>query len=357
MVRDFGPAAFIVFALPNVVGAAALGWVLHRPGAAATVARRHWPAAAAFSLVTILFHAFFAGWIIRALVGDAAGLITAAAAAGFYFYGRRGRRDLPAAAGLLAFSLIAFVIAASLPGHVSHIPPGRNIPGLIWLAPVCIFGFLLNPYLDLTFLRARASTDSPTGIAAFTLGFGIFFLAMITFTLWYTGLLAPSRLTSVPRPFAWIIAGHMMLQSAFTIALHTRALSEDRRAKDRYAVLSCFAALLLTYLIGTGSEHLVPRTILPSEYTSGEFVYRLFLSFYGLIFPAYVWLFMIPAGRGKVIPSGRKWVVLAVTVVIAAPMFWLGFIDNRMIWLGPGLLVVMASRIALRGFAERQSES
>jgi hypothetical protein len=29
---------------------------------------------------------------------------------------------------------------------------------------------------------------------------------------------------------------------------------------------------------------------------------------------------------------------------VAAPMYWMGFIENRMIWLLPGLAVVMLSR-------------
>src|ERR1700722_12862889 len=57
MVRDFGPLGWLVFPVPNGVGAAARGWILHRPGAAANLARRHWAAAACFSIVTILFHA------------------------------------------------------------------------------------------------------------------------------------------------------------------------------------------------------------------------------------------------------------------------------------------------------------
>lgn len=361
MIRDFGDAGWLVFALPNILGAAALGWVLHRPGAAANLARQHWRAACSFSIITVLFHAFFVGWVIRALIGDAAEIITAASAAGFYLYGygRHGRRDLLAAAGLLAFSLIAFGVAASVPalqphGMISLVRVAR--PGLIWLAPVCIFGFFLCPYLDLTFLRARASTDANTGIAAFTVGFGILFLAMIGFTFWYARFVEPGSLHSIghsiPRPLAWIIGGHMMLQTAFTIAVHTRALSEDRRAKQPDLVIAFFVSLVIAFLVGAWSETLLRADLLPARYNAGEFVYRLFMSFYGLIFPAYVWLCMIPAAPGKRVPHHRRLAVLAVTLLLAAPMFWLGFIGNRMIWLGPGLLVVIVSRFALVAVAK-----
>src|SRR6185437_16162306 len=109
MIRDFGLGAWFVFAIPNIVGAAALGWVLHRPGAAAELSRRHWPAAVAFSIVTVLFHAFFVGWIVRALIGDVGEIITAAAVILVFVVGRVGRRDLVIAAVVLVISLIAFV--------------------------------------------------------------------------------------------------------------------------------------------------------------------------------------------------------------------------------------------------------
>ncbi|HET6249384.1 MAG TPA: hypothetical protein VFE47_16930 [Tepidisphaeraceae bacterium] len=344
MIRDFGGAGWFVFMLPNVVGAAALGWVLHRQGSAAKLAREHWPAAALFSLVTILFHAFFVGWIIASLVGHAAETITVAAAAGFYFYGRRGRRDLIAAGGLFAFSALAFIAAALLPDVR---PTGRidvqPFAGLLYLTPVCIFGFLLCPYLDLTFLRARASTESHTGIAAFTLGFGVLFLIMLLFTNFYARFMQPDNVHSVvPAALRWLIAGHMMLQTAYTVALHTRAISEDRRARKLDVIASFFAALVLVFLVGIWSDR-----VLPAGFNSGEFVYRLFMAFYGLIFPAYVWIFMIPPPKGAVVSVRRKRALLAVAVLIAAPMFWMGFIESRMIWLLPGLGVVLLARVGL----------
>ena len=154
MVRDFGPPGWFVFAIPNVIGAAAMGWVLNRPGAAASISRQHWPAAVGFSILTILFHAFFVGWLIRSLIGDAAEFIVAGAATAFYLFGRRGNRDLLTASILLVISLIAFIVAACLPDYqIFGAPPAPSGNGLLYLAPVSIFGFLLCPYLDLTFLR------------------------------------------------------------------------------------------------------------------------------------------------------------------------------------------------------------
>jgi hypothetical protein len=76
-------------------------------------------------------------------------------------------------------------------------------------------------------------------------------------------------------------------------------------------------------------------------------VYRGFLSFYGLIFPAYVWLCLVPA-RGESQtrrPSARKLTILAISCLLAAPFFWMGFVERLTNWLGPGLVIVLLARL------------
>ncbi|MBV8780718.1 MAG: hypothetical protein JO353_04910 [Phycisphaerae bacterium] len=68
------------------------------------------------------------------------------------------------------------------------------------------------------------------------------------------------------------------------------------------------------------------------------------MSFYGLFFPAYVWLCMIP-GRGRSKPTQRMWIVLAVAVVLALPFYWLAFIDNRMPFVIGGVAIVVLARL------------
>jgi hypothetical protein len=80
--------------------------------------------------------------------------------------------------------------------------------------------------------------------------------------------------------------------------------------------------------------------------TNEETIYRVFLSFYGLIFPAYVWLCVIP-GKGRAAPTTRQCLVFAEAVLVASPLFWLGFIEGRMIWLLPGLAVVLLARLLI----------
>jgi hypothetical protein len=76
----------------------------------------------------------------------------------------------------------------------------------------------------------------------------------------------------------------------------------------------------------------------------GELIYRLFMGFYGLVFPAYAWLCILP-GRGRVSTTRRQWLVWAATLLIVAPMFWMAFIEREMVWVVPGVAVVLLARL------------
>ena len=80
----------------------------------------------------------------------------------------------------------------------------------------------------------------------------------------------------------------------------------------------------------------------------GIVVYKVFMSFYGLVFPAYVWLVMIPRAWTSS-PHARRRVLLvwAFTVGIAAPMYWMGFVQGEEFWLAPAIFIVLAARFTL----------
>src|SRR4051794_2579723 len=65
LVRDFGILGYLAFFVPNVLGAATMGWVVRGPDMAGRMVRAHAPAMRAFSLVTIAFQAYFAAWFAR----------------------------------------------------------------------------------------------------------------------------------------------------------------------------------------------------------------------------------------------------------------------------------------------------
>jgi hypothetical protein len=234
MVRDFGILAWFVFAIPNVVGAAAMGWVLRSAESSERIVRWHAAACQLFSGVTIAFHLFFIVAVVQPLsqntgIREAQAMDlslggTIAACVLLYIYmTRRSDGGRVLAWIVFAISLCAMAFATSeifslaQPLEVNFV---KNGGGLASLAPVCVFGFLGCPYLDLTFHRARQHSNQPR--KSFGWGFGFFFLLMIVFTLIYALALIPRQGMN-----AWIaifLFVHIGIQAAFTIPAHAREL-------------------------------------------------------------------------------------------------------------------------------------
>ena len=361
MLRDYGGWGWTLFALPNVFGAAAMGWILRDRDASFAVLQAHRPACRWFSIVTITFHAYFAIALLPRLMGDtfiamAAALVPAVT----LLWGRRGARATIAASLVLAVSVLAILAYVALQGLVGLPPPAKSRVDLLWLAPVTVFGFLLAPYLDLTFHRARQSTTRAGGRTAFGVGFGVFFLLMIVFTVLYAqpliDALAGSRRLSVRSDlFVGVLAVHLALQTAFTVVAHAAALNDKRDAGPGWvravagAVVIVALALALRWV---GHQFPVYHGYWGQRLDSFELIYRMFMAFYGLVFPAYVWLFMVPAMRRRRAvaahpPRTATLVFFGAVLVLAAPAYWMGFIEGRMVWLLPGLALVMLSRLLL----------
>ena len=341
LVRELGVIGWIVFAIPNVIGAAAMGWVLRDPDSSRRIVEAHGPACRAFSAVTIAFHVFFVLWFVPRLVGLPVAAC-AFAVVGVYLLLTlwAPRTDLSVGAIVLLASLLLF--ALFLKRTPVTIPTTGSHPTLeaAFLAPACLLGFALCPYLDLTFHRARQAFAEPTrSRVAFGLGFGVVFLSMIVFSLCYAAALSPLVGADWQRhlrpAFGWIIGTHMIVQSAFTLAVHARSLAASRIRPG-----GIFALLLLTQaaILAALAAPLLPRWL---QLDPGELIYRLFMSFYGLLFPAYVWICMFPGRRGLT-PASVRALILA--VLVAAPFYWLGFVADRMIWLLPGVLAVLVAR-------------
>jgi hypothetical protein len=235
LVRDFGIWGFVVFAVPNVVGAAGMGWVVKSPELSTSIVRRHRPACIAFSLVTMAFQAFFYALLLGSGTFRPAPLWmpvvpVAAAVAGC---GRRPATRFLGAVAVLAFSGAVFVVyfLGGDPAVVSSVD-ARPME-VVWLAPICAFGFGLCPYLDLTFHRARRNLPGAAGARAFGVGFVVFFLPMILFTLAY--------LTSAVRA-SWF--SRTSLASSFLHSRCTCARVRSRPSKGGTLIVSA---------IGTGA--------------------------------------------------------------------------------------------------------
>ncbi len=385
LLMDFGWPAFFVFAVPNVAGVMLFGWVMKRDGAAASLTERHSRAAAMFSLVTLAFHAFFIAWVVGMWVNLAAlgpwaqpladpanvamslgntrelgETVKFLRLAGFTLW------QSPALIGLVGGLLVYFVgllasvsslrvwfgvsalvwaisvglLALAMPwdglttGEWTLDVASLSGPAeLLWAAPAIAFGFLLCPYLDLTFLRVRRESPGAGGDGAFAVGFPLFFTVMIVGTLTYApGVLMDLRIAALALL-------HIMMQSAFTIGAHLRELRELRQtlpaASSGFVRLAPVAATLLPMVFA-------------EMWGGGELTYRFFMSAYGLVFPAFVWIMVMPRATGGEVSGRRKLVGFMLAVGIAAPFFGLGFLGRQWWLLAPGVGVVLVAPLVLR---------
>ena len=347
LVRDYGVWGWIVFAIPNVIGAAAMGWVLRSAEQSRALVEAHRPALVAFSFVTATFQIFFAFWMFARTGAPETVAIVAMTALLTLLLTLAPRSATAMLLSVIIFlaSLLCILKSAQtqeLALRQWFANMSRPSAGALYLAPVCAFGFLLCPYLDLTFHRARQSLSPAQSRIAFTLGFCVFFLAMIVFTLAYAGALMKLPDATPGRTFLWWIRLHMALQLGFTIGVHwshaTPPLTSTRKDIPAYALvngtlLAGFAAWWLT------------RRVHFTNLEPGELVYRFFMAFYGLVFPAYVWLCMITF-RARA-ASRRALVITLIAILLASPFYYLSFIQGRMLYLLPGLTVVLLARLAI----------
>ena len=331
LVRDFGLAGWLAFAIPNVIGAAAMGWIISSRQRAMDIIEFHFTAVSIFTAVTIGFQIYALLWLMPLLVGMWGGLFVAAALMCALFL--RAAENLATrlnGAAVWFFSMAIFIMLG-LSGvlEMPAMTGGQPARGLIGLIPACMLGFLLCPYLDISFLASRVQMEGAEARRAFTLGFGVLFLAMIFFALLYA---LPLLNQSIRGTLAWLVAGHFALQVAFTIAAHTR-VSRTLPAN--------VLAILLAGILGGAALLGQIRGYEPFGITLGEVFYRGFMGFYGLIFPAYVLIVMLAGGTLRL-----YWIAVAV----AMPFFAVGFIGGSMPWTAVGVsFVLIAGGIARVG--------
>jgi hypothetical protein len=345
LLRDFGILGYAAFFVPNIIGAAAMGWVLRSGDASRRLVGEHLTACRAFSMVTASFQLFFGAWLLTSIAG--AWLPMTAVATITLALLIASRSSLRTAVSLWLLSAAALV---TLLFTGDACPPASLRAGelplldVLYLAPACVFGFMLCPYLDMTF-HSAAQGAGDRRRAAFTLGFGALFAAMILFTLLYARFLQtrPTLAAAGPPWVLGIIVAHIAAQLVYTFALHHTYLRESApAARNRPAAL--YPALLI---ISGAAGALAPRLPAAWGLSFGELIYRTFMATYGLLFPAYVWICMIPR-HGNSGLTREKLRVWALAVGIALPMFAAGFLMRHTFWLAPGLTVVLLARLLVR---------
>lgn len=353
LVRDFGVMGWVVFAVPNCLGAALMGAALHRPGAVDRVLTEHAFAVRAFSLVTTTFQWFFVGWLMLGLGMSPTGIACAVllvAVLSLFPGAHDGRRLRLWGLGVFTASVLLgaawmFLDKARVP-LADCPPPLLPRTHLAPLAAVCAMGFFLCPYLDATFLLA-ARRSGPARPAAFLIGFLALFPAMIALTLLYAPTVI-QRANDLGAPVAPLLVKdisvslapgallclHLILQLAFTIGAHEKSHTRGGPG-DSWTFAAFLAGLLAAYLSSAG--------FIPSigAMAGTEVAYRAFMAFYGLVFPAYVWICAWPVGEARR-PTPGKVALAAVATAFATPLYWAGFIEQRtpMLWWGVGIVLL-----------------
>jgi hypothetical protein len=289
---------------------------------------------AVFSAVTVAYQCFFAGWASHEFFvrqGAMTTVVSTGAPIGMLVLGmwlalRRDRAWLTmgALACAAAWAAIGWSLATGDAGPSSAAPSESialsraalvPLDRLTWAVPTIAFGFLLCPYLDLTFHRAVQNAPQPR-VAFATFG-ATFALMLLGVAMLYS---ADSGTPEVTPALAVMWA----VQLTFTTGAHIRELLKAPPSAQipawiptglvAMAVLLGTPAFALTLgpVLPFGSPPLfggITRVLLP-----GEPVYLAFLGAYGLLFPAYVWI----QGRG----GSAK--VFTIVVLVGVPCYLLG---------------------------------
>ena len=359
LIRDYGPWGWAVFAVPNISGACAMAYVIKKSDTSKELVEKHKIACTVFSIVTIMFQIYFIGWL-STVSSRIFIIITGVVFFLIYTLGSITDKNQRFNAFIIwTLSLICFMLFFYFvpPEKIDLFKSGNlihNTNALLYLTPVCFFGFLLCPYLDLTFHKARQSNSAGNSKIAFTTGFCFMFLLMILFTFFYARPMA-SVIESIPYflkdrnklPLAFIypVIFYMLIQAGFTTALHCSSIFPMIKRQTRVISLLTILSIVVFLLpvIFNGRPTFLNLTI-------NEIIYRSFMAFYSLIAPTYVFLFMITK-NGKSVPlTNRNLCVWIVVILLALPLYALAFLGTRWnleIFSLTGLAVALFSRILI----------
>jgi hypothetical protein len=337
--QDFGTPVIVVFTLVNMAGAAWFGFHF-RNGSDAAFRQRQRPAINLFSIVTVAFQIFFVGWL-GSIVGQLwllplmLGLIAA------FYRAQRMISGLAVLVFLLSVALLAWFGRDGM-----QLPAAGASP--YWLHAVLplTLGFILSPYLDITFHRAYRAAPHPR--LAFALGFGVLFPVLLGFVFFYAEPLAAvfagaSGVTVALYP----VLAFIVLQTAFTAAVHLREYAAfNAEAGTEPAKLPVLDVLLMALVAATVCSLWGGVRVASIDMTLAELIYRLFLYSYGLVFPLLVW-------RGGF--NRSFWLLILLTT----PGFALGFLwgDSLTPLLSVSMLILAGAAVYARIGSSRHSAS
>lgn len=352
LLRDMGVGSFLVFALPNCIGAAGFAWWMRNAETSKAFVKVHAKTIRSFSYVTIAFQWFLGAWMLRGLGLSVWTLGVIAAGASVFFL-------LPAnllddAKRRLVSVIVWVASVALLVGWAVTNPadatldklPDPLLKGDGHLGPllgVCMLGFMLCPLLDGTFHLVMQRTAKPK--ATFALGFLILFAAMIVGTLFYGAYLVrlgdAQKEALAPAGLPWLVIFHIAIQLAYTLAVHERSVSSiqgwnDAGAKPNETFIAAIVGMVLAILSAMPqiAAVVVPKNV---DMSMSELVYRSFMVFYGLIFPLYVVGCVMTFGKRSQGVTKVRGSLIGVGILIAGGrFFYQGFIerDTQQLWIG-----------------------
>lgn len=359
LTRDFGWAGWVVFAVPNVLGAMAVGFLFRGREQSEAFEFRHSGAMRWFSIYTMVFHLAIAGMLFGRLMHGApeldaalAMLLAVGLMAGVLLvavgHSRRDDGESVAAAWVtLAISLGAFVwlaVRRAMGEPTLAIPSMEDasfgMGALALAAPAIVLGFLACPHLDLTIHRVKRCVPEERGRLAFGLGFGVFFLLMIVLTLLYAGAMHVGGGGMLPL----VLFVHFGAQAAFTVGMHWRELDE-RRYEHNLLIPGLVVGLAFgsVFVLLPWADQLVAEdsALRPGGKPISQLGYEVLITAYALVFPAYLWTRVVVAewmGLLSVNASTRVWWVSAAA---ASPAFAVGYVGQQWVWLAVGVGVLL----------------
>lgn len=340
LVRDYGFWAWVIFAVPNCLGAAAMGWTIRSAHASREWVSRHAGATRFFSLVTLSFHLFVTMWLCPKLVGNIGWFVPAVVVQLAFTPWVRGKGQLTASTVVLGISLIAGLGLLANQGLCVPTVKGPltfDLPEVLGLSLVCLLGFLICPYFDLTFHTARQNTTDSGAKVAFGLGFCLFFASMIVLTLFYASEMI---LLGTKGVVTGLLVTHLAVQSGLTVALHARALRDmtGDASADRPEIWAGTGLALGAGFLAAMAGLLADRVgWVYAGLSLNEIVYRSYLVFYGLVFPAY----MVSGFENPV----HRWRVAGVLTLVGLPFYAMAFVQRQMSWGIIGVLIVVGGGV------------
>ncbi len=321
LLHRYGWPGLLLFAVPNLIGCVAFGYVVATPDRSRRMVERYRGAMKVFAAVTISFHALFLAMIARWYMPSLDTTWSIALPGGVVLIGLAlialPTRFWPLlAAGIWALSIAAAVTLLPQDLGAEGTRPWQEV---IWLLPITSFGFLLCPYLDPTFHRAMQESPSKHAFAVF----GVAFAIMIGLTCLYRDVIIVG--------VGSVVAIHMITQSAFTVGAHFR------EAGGRWAFR--IAAVILA-----GAAVAIAHREYADSFTAVDDYLRFFV-FYGLIFPAMVAMFMWTGRR----LTPMRVALFAVAILFSLPLLEAGYIRDAAWLTALPVVVFLTWAFATRG--------